>query len=211
MPIRCPTSNRAIDARPRRATVAPLFALLLSASVAAAEPTPCWPQGVPVMELRVTPGEMAAPGKELRINVHDNDCVSIKMPDYYRRRGEYALALSGSERAELQSLLRDLAAQPYDHQLMLAEASRLEGARAVDQGHERFAVLDADHYVLTLRDGDRFAPSVRALAVFQYAERYPEIRSLDALQRLTARLISLSERDELSLLQQPSAAAEVSR
>jgi hypothetical protein len=180
-----------------RRRISVFCALLVLGSTLPALAQPCQPQGLPILELRVTPGEMGSAGKELRISVHDNDCVSLHLPDYYRRRGDYLLALNGGERAELEVLQRGLREQPYDQQRMLAEASSIEARRADSSGAERFAVLDADHYVLTLRDDTQFVTTTRALAVFQYAERYPEIRSLEALQQLASGLIALSERSDL--------------
>lgn len=188
-----------------------LCALIVAQAGIAAEPLPCRPQGGAILELRVTPGEMAASGKELRIAVHENDCVSIRMPDYYRRQGDFVLALSGVERSELERLQRALASQPYDHGRMLAEAVNLESARAAVGNAERFAVLDADHYDLIVREGAQFATRVRASGIFQYAERYPEIGSLEAAQRLMAGLIALSDHKDLVALDKSAAAEEASR
>jgi hypothetical protein len=157
----------------------------------------CEPRGLPILELRVTPGEMAAAGKVLRIAVHDNDCVHIRMPDYYRRRGEYVLSLDSITRNRIENLQRDLHMQPYEQQRMLSEAAAIETQRSEGLAAERFKVLDADHYELSQR-GDSFGmTTTRALAIFQYAERYPEIRSLDALQRLAKELIALTDSTEL--------------
>lgn len=183
-----------------------LLSCVASALPALAQP--CQPQGLPILELRVTPGEMASAGKELHISVHDNDCVSVHLPDYYRRRGDYLLALRGNERAELETLQGAVRQQPYDHQRMLSEASSIEARRADSAGAERFAVLDADHYALTLRDDTQIATTARALALFQYAERYPEIRSLEAFQRLASELIALGERSDLVAKIQPAVNAE---
>ncbi len=179
-----------------RAAARFVFALTAATMAFNAVAQPCRPQGAAVIELQVTPGEMASAGKELTIWVHDNDCVRISMPEYYKRRGEYLLALTTTERAHLQDLQRDHQQQPYVHSEMLAQAAVIEVARSSVALTERFAVLDADHYALTLRDAGRTS-STRALALFQYAERYPEVRSLDALQRLAAALIAFTKRDDL--------------
>lgn len=173
-----------------------VFALTIAATAFNTVAQPCRPQGAALLELQVTPGEMAGAGKELTIWVHDNDCVRIRMPEYYKRRGEFLFALSTTERAHLQDLQRDHQQQPYVHSQMLEEAAAIDVAHISVALTERFAVLDADHYALTLRDSAR-ASSTRALALFQYAERYPQIRSLDALQRLVATLIAFTKRDDL--------------
>ncbi|MDZ4811459.1 MAG: hypothetical protein SGI99_02440 [Pseudomonadota bacterium] len=179
-----------------RAAARFLFALTIVTTAFNAVAQPCRPQGTALIELQVTPGEMASAGKELIIWVHDNDCVLIRMPEYYKRRGEYLFALTTTERAHLQDLQRDHQQQPYVQSEMLAQAAAIDVARSSVALTERFAVLDADHYALTLRHTGRTS-STRALAIFQYAERYPEIRSLDALQRLAAALIAFSKRDDL--------------
>lgn len=179
-----------------RAAARFLLALTIAATAFNAVAQPCRPQGAALIELQVTPGEMAGAGKELTIWVHDNDCVRIRMPEYYKRRGEYLFALTATERAHLQELQRDHQQQPYVHSEMLAEAAAIDVTRSSVALTERFAVLDADYYAVTLRDSAR-ASSTRALALFQYAERYPQIRSLDALQRLAATLIAFTKRDDL--------------
>jgi hypothetical protein len=155
----------------------------------------CHPAGAPLIQLQVVPGEIASPGRELIISLYSNDCVHLKLPDFYRRSGEHVVLLNGTERVQIDTLQRELQQAPYEHRRMLEEAKLID-ARADGETRRRFVVLDADYYALTQHDGAR-TTTITALAVPQYAEHYPEIRSLGALQRLVAALVDLSRRDDL--------------
>jgi hypothetical protein len=156
----------------------------------------CQPEDSPVLELQVAPAELAGARKPLTVAVFANHCARISLPEHYRRHGEYVVALNAEDRSRLEARQLEHQAAPYDHKQMLAQSRQIEVSRIQGSAVEHFEVHDADHYTLTVHNNDRTS-TTRALAIFQYAERYPEIRSLKALQHLAAALIDISERDDL--------------
>lgn len=147
-----------------------------------------------MIQLRIVAGEIVTADRVFSVALHANDCVHIHLPDYYRRRGDYTVALKVTERAQLDDLSRLQRSLPYTQEGMLAEAAALE-ARKVG-GAELFAVAEADYVELTTRDRQTVL-TTHALGLFQYAERYPEIQNLKAFEQLATALIALSRRDDL--------------
>jgi hypothetical protein len=176
------------------ALVLPTTALALLFNAGPLAAAVCQTEREPILQLRVVPGELITADPALVISVHENDCVRIHLPAHFRRRGDYAIALTTAERVAIEDLSRAQQALPYTHADMLAEAQEQENRSA--RSAELFAVLDADYVELTRRDGGT-ATTTRALGLFQYAERYPDIENLKALEQIAAALIALSRRDDL--------------
>jgi hypothetical protein len=176
-----------------------LLLALLSPALAMAAPSPSTPQGEPELQLRIVAGEMAGSrDRVLSVAVHANDCVRIHFPDYHKRSGDYAVTLTGRERATLETLHDAQRALPYRQDAMLAEARAIEEAvaRGISEP-ELFAVLDADYVELITRGSDETVATTRALGLFQYAERYPDIPSLKAFSEIAQAMLAISRRGDL--------------
>ena len=176
-----------------------LLAVLLAglpATSAIAAPA-CTPEGKPILQLRIVASEIITADRVLSIAVHDNDCVSLHLPDYYVRSGDHVVALKPQERAALEHLGRIQRQQPYSHSAMLEAAAELDARRAAGET-ELFAVVGADYVELSTRGvAEAEATTSRALGLFQYAQRYPQIGSLQAFAGIAQALLAISKREDL--------------
>lgn len=166
-----------------------LLALLAGPAMA------CAPVGEPSLTLSVTPGELAGPDRVLRVEAFSNDCVRVLRPGHWRAAGEYSAPADVALREVLGQARASRMPTAVDVARMQSDIAALQGARG-----EHFSVQDADVYELRWRDGSSEPEGLRVAAVFQYAERYPEVAGLAELAQLVAALQAQAERDDLAPL-----------
>lgn len=183
------------------------FAVLI-AGLAGGNILACEPSGDQLIGLQVTPGEFAGPAGTLDVKLFENACVQVQRPAHFRRPGGHRLELVADERNAFDAWRSQPALRDFDAATMLARVADLQQDRATDGNRELFEVLDADRYVLTLRDG----AGTRELhfnAVFQYAEHYPEIAQLRAMAELVEKLQRLAEDPRLVQVEVSKPSGEV--
>lgn len=189
--------DRLFTLRALRALV--LQALCLAAlPAAAAAATTCTVDTVPWLTLTVTTGSaIKVADRELRVRVHDNGCVELHRPSFYRLAGDYRLALTAVELAALRTAVVPEQVRNFDAARVRSALKRqqLAGGKSGTASPEAFAVLDGDHFVLELRDrGKRAAAAWTGL--HDVAEFYPEVAELQQLSRMVKAVQQLLARED---------------
>ena len=171
---------------------------LCTATGVMAKSLPCAPGVTPWLSLTITAGTViAVSDRIISVRVHDNGCVELHRPAFYRRAGDYRLQLSKPELAALRgkNIAEQLRAFDAGKVRVALAKSHAAGAKSDSAAPEDFAVLDADHFLLAADEsGKRAAAAWPGLHV--YAEFYPEVLELKQLSVLVRTVQALLARED---------------
>ncbi len=169
-----------------------LLCTLLLAPLLASASTPCG--GDPLLTLTVTAGEaVVAKDRQLIVRVHDDGCVVLHRPVFYRDAGDYQLRL---EPAQWQALRQQIdALGGFDAAKTHADVRTRQAQRRKDGAAATMAIVDADRFALVWRIGSK---QERAdwYGLHDEAEQFPQIEALGRLSRTVAALQALALRAE---------------
>jgi hypothetical protein len=177
--------------------------LLLALCATTAEAAPCRTEGTPWLALEITVGAVTAGvDRAVRVEVHDNGCVALHRPSFYRQPGAHRLALKPAELATLRARFDAGKLRGFDGAKVREAITQTDEdvAKSGMVGAERFTVVDADHFRLDLRDGASMV-SVAWSGLHAYAKQYPQIESLQSFSVMALAAQALLERDDAVAVQ----------
>ncbi len=180
-----------------RVLLAAISLLALSTVVAAEAKQACAVGATPWLSLTIRAGTaISVKDREISVRVHDNGCVELHRPSFYRQPGDYRLALTATELAELRAQADPAKLRGFDAAKLRAEIAEVQqvGAKSGSGGAEAFAVLDGDLIALEWRDGGKRSAAAWP-AVHEYAEHYPEIGALQSFSAVAKAVQALLARD----------------
>jgi hypothetical protein len=149
----------------------------------------CTPEGPPMMALSVSAAQVSVADRILSIRVYDNGCVALHRPAFYRAAGNYRLAITGAEQAQLRQTITPERLRQIDMtELRLAGRARSSGGRL-----QRFEVVDADLYVLEV-GSDAGMVKLAHAGLLAEAEALPENADLQSLRVMVQALLVLELR-----------------
>ena len=178
-----------------------LLLAVVGLSADAAEP--CTVDAKPWLSLTITTGiAMAISDRNVSVRVHDNGCVEMHRPAFYRDAGNYRLLLQPAEVAALRAKVDAKQLATFDSGRVKSKlaAAQASGAKSTTGGAENFTVLDADYYQIELRTGEKRVAAAWP-GVHEYAEFYPEVVELTQLSTMLLAVQELLEREDALRLQ----------
>lgn len=169
-----------------------LCMLWLAPSLAPAA-APC--AGDPLLMLTVTAGEaVVAKDRQLIVQVHDNGCVLLHRPAFYRDAGDYQLQLSAADISALRQQIDTLGS--FDAAKLRFEVGVKQAGRRKDGSATALEIVDADRFELSWRIGGKSAHADWS-GLHEYAEQFPDIEALGRLSRTSSQLQKLAQREDL--------------
>lgn len=173
-----------------------LLLALVGAGASASEP--CAVGAKPWLSLTITAGiAMAVSDRIVSVRVHDNGCVEMHRPAFYRDAGNYRLLLQPAEIAALRAKVDAKQLATFDSGRVHSKlaAAQASGGKSQTSGAENFTVLDADYYQIELHTGEKRATAAWP-GVHEYAEFYPEVVELKQLSTMLLAVQGLLERED---------------
>jgi len=162
---------------------------------------PCIPQeGIATIRLTVEPVELASPNRILEIAVYANDCVTVHLPAFHRHAGDYSVIASSTEIAEIENIQHSDSLRTFSNKQLKQDIAQLNQLHGSGSAPELFEVSDGAVYTLHVWDGENTSKA-SIHAVFQYADRYPEITRLREFKQAVELLLAFSQREDLQPLQ----------
>lgn len=148
----------------------------------------------PLVGLSMVSGAFrGAEHERITVRVHENGCVLLRRPWYWREAGVYEIRLEPAEWEALRAELALEALRGVSAESLRREAEALDKREAGSTAIE-YRALDADAFALHWREGEVQRELVWA-DLLEDAERHPQAAGINALASTVRTLQSLLQRE----------------